>query len=1243
MYAIHERPEVYNINSSGEESVGERNDEHMWRSEDDLESEDEVKERPADMSWYSPYAGTFPPMEWQQQQQRPLSHHEQAGDQRERQQLQCQSSGRAQQEEVWSADDSDKCLLIESINVTSMRTNGQAVYARKAHFVGVQEHSVRTDAAEGFAAEAAKHGWQMKLGPPDPEHQRPTGGVGFLARSPLHGIPIRGVTKQYEDAVNVGRLGIYGMDLQATTLLVAVLYGWTGSIKGSAAAEKTDDLCKIMLEELRQHPRGPILIMGDLNAEIEDLPVMRDLLDSGAWTDIGADAHIWGQPRCETTCQVHAAARATRRDYMIANELLLPAIEAFRVHRSDEFPTHAPLQLRVATQKLGYWTRRLRKPENAADAIRDHIDEAVKGVEEGKATADARKAHMQRLHAMMEAEMSERQTRFEEAGRMKDASRMWDLITAVAEASFVKFLGLQGRDAMRMRGRSKVTITTQQDKCEPVVQKECTRRGQELKRNAGRHFAQANRLINVARRMKCARAAGVTEERKTANLQQNIDTVAAYLTQAAILEVIPSKRQKLDSSQGTDVGDSSSRVQQESTEGDADDQGSKVSEHCKRQLLDTRPDEPIHAAKILMLAEKHKQEAQRLSEAAKSEMQQQARLRHDDAKRGVKHISRTLDRAAAPPLRFVRRDSQCTDGGTEGSFTTDPRQIDGVVMRAWRKICEGNLAEMGRAVAVFLRTYRTCLFIRAEPFQVEPIDTEMVWRNFQAIVESAGGMDGWQPTELKLFSFKLCGWVAEVLRCIEEGAAWPTSTRHAKIAYLEKEGSVPGEVMSYRPLTIMAPIYRRWASMRLRSMEAWVDEWAMPEMHAGVAQQGAVDASYQVMAELEVLTLQGVPYCGGAADIFKFFDQIVRALVYQILALAGMPTQVLDAYRRFLEALITHNVVAGGVGHGQSRRCGIPQGCPLSMMVVAILMRPWIVRMRGLQLQVKVLADDVLLLARGTDMVRTFANALRDTHRYLIAMGAKVAPSKSFNFASCKLARDWLQETWWEEIGAFINVQMDFRYLGTHLSTQVVRRHTTLAARAQKALSQLHRLKYVAASPQSKAKAIRTKIYPGLFYGIEVNDLSERQLASISAAVIDVFAGRNDNHDADWFYATQSIGGDLDPTVQVLLRRALELRRCVCKRPQDEHMLKHIVQLYVEEAKRKHTPQEWYCGRAERSDEVHNDFPEPAPHPSKGQVATWKKESPCKGTRGPAHTGGEESRGAQLMSRFAYGGSESSR
>ena len=62
-----------------------------------------------------------------------------------------------------------------------------------------------------------------------------------------------------------------------------------------------------------------------------------------------------------------------------------------------------------------------------------------------------------------------------------------------------------------------------------------------------------------------------------------------------------------------------------------------------------------------------------------------------------------------------------------------------------------------------------------------------------------------------------------MLNQVEAGAAWPESATHARIVNLEELGAEFGKVMSYRPLTITAPLYRAWATMRLKEMEPWVN------------------------------------------------------------------------------------------------------------------------------------------------------------------------------------------------------------------------------------------------------------------------------------------------------------------------------------------------------------------------------------------------------------------------------------
>ena len=62
------------------------------------------------------------------------------------------------------------------------------------------------------------------------------------------------------------------------------------------------------------------------------------------------------------------------------------------------------------------------------------------------------------------------------------------------------------------------------------------------------------------------------------------------------------------------------------------------------------------------------------------------------------------------------------------------------------------------------------------------------------------------------------------------------------------------------------------------------------------------------------------------------------------------------------------------------------------MMFVALIMRPWVLMMQTFDVRPRVLVDDALIMAIGTDMLRRLAVALNATHVYLQDMGTRVAP-----------------------------------------------------------------------------------------------------------------------------------------------------------------------------------------------------------------------------------------------------------
>ena len=227
------------------------------------------------------------------------------------------------------------------------------------------------------------------------------------------------------------------------------------------------------------------------------------------------------------------------------------------------------------------------------------------------------------------------------------------------------------------------------------------------------------------------------------------------------------------------------------------------------------------------LGEAHKQKAQAYITKVKGEVDKLKWERHTCTKSGGKHLSAAIDDQKGKPMTNIVRDQDTADGGTKGQIASNPADIDGIVKRAWQAIHEGADGCIETAVDLFLGTCCSTVHKR-RPFEVEDITADMVQASFSKTRGSAGALHGWSPKELSLLSRKTYGHIAVLLDQIEKGAPWPKSALHARVVFLEKPGATTGQVMSCRPLAITSPLYRCCGTMRLKSCEPRIREWALP-------------------------------------------------------------------------------------------------------------------------------------------------------------------------------------------------------------------------------------------------------------------------------------------------------------------------------------------------------------------------------------------------------------------------------
>ena len=131
------------------------------------------------------------------------------------------------------------------------------------------------------------------------------------------------------------------------------------------------------------------------------------------------------------------------------------------------------------------------------------------------------------------------------------------------------------------------------------------------------------------------------------------------------------------------------------------------------------------------------------------------------------------------------------------------------------------------------------------------------------------------------------------------------------------------------------------------------------------------------------------------------------------------------------------------------------------MLFIAALMTPWMNYMQALGVTARILADDIFLAGFGEQGHKVFQQALNATHQYLLDMGARIAPDKSYLFASHANVRQWLRQHVWSVIGTTIPTVLHVRDLGAHLNTTARDIGVTLTGRMQNAallVAKVHRL-----------------------------------------------------------------------------------------------------------------------------------------------------------------------------------------
>ena len=138
----------------------------------------------------------------------------------------------------------------------------------------------------------------------------------------------------------------------------------------------------------------------------------------------------------------------------------------------------------------------------------------------------------------MDEQIKKRQHRIKLAQNQRNTTRQWDLVAAAVEQANIEFHKLDGAEAKKMRGRSKIVF---KDRTKDSLQgaeaegenAELISKAKWLRHIAAMHTTLGNKLINVARRIKANARLQGSDNKKNENNTLIRKTLKAYQDLAA--------------------------------------------------------------------------------------------------------------------------------------------------------------------------------------------------------------------------------------------------------------------------------------------------------------------------------------------------------------------------------------------------------------------------------------------------------------------------------------------------------------------------------------------------------------------------------------------------------------------------------------------------------------------------------------------------------------------------------------
>ena len=375
-------------------------------------------------------------------------------------------------------------------------------------------------------------------------------------------------------------------------------------------------------------------------------------------------------------------------------------------------------------------------------------------------------------------------------------------------------------------------------------------------------------------------------------------------------------------------------------------------------------------------------------------------------------------------------------------------------------------------------------------------------------LRAARGVDGISAPELALLPPSLLQMLANTMSNYKEG--FPTWFMTGIVCPLPK-AALPMASQT-RPITILAQLYRLWASVAASVILPIFASWMPISVTGMLPTRGAADSAYRQQWLIEEARITGCHLSGLVLDLKKCFNCIKWILGANLVHACGVPLLLLRQWMGSLKNLFRYWQIGGSHFPSGSTSCGFPEGDVMSVIVMVSLACCWISYVasrfpRQASISLSAYADNWSWTLR--DSV-AHHQALEPTLELLEIGGLTIDWDKTWFWVSHQSDSNQVAQNLSTLCPPGLPKKLDSAPdLGFQMQYSGSTRLGIKACRLEEGLRRLMRLCYMAHPLSVKEHIVRTSVFPCMFHAVETRPIAHDTLRRIRTRVANAILGHS--------------------------------------------------------------------------------------------------------------------------------------